>query len=263
MKHIEKSFVFTLLLSVLVCLSSCNQGKSKEREELEKGIAMANEECPIKVDGIGIMESMVLSGNTLTYNFSLDEEMSPTDNEAAMHKRMLNNALANERKSLLMFEKYGISLRYVFTSPSGKQAVVNISDKEIVDALNSNVSPSDAADDILQSELSSTKSQLPIDMGNGMTITDIILDDEVLIYVCTIDETTNRFSTDNFDRVQAKLAIKQDLGTPDASKQALLKNLINTKRELIYRYIGSKSGEKLDIVINLNDLREITKQQGI
>ena len=249
-------------LAIGVCFSSCKRGgeptygKPLEKTELVKGIAIANEQCPLDLEGIGTMESVELSGDTVIYNFTLDEEFDANANDEAMHDRMINSALANERKSLEMFNDNGISLRYVFTTPSDKRIIVIITKDEIEEALSRNVSSSEAAEEVLMSELASTKSTLPVNMGSGMTMTDVIMNDKNLIYVCTVDESLYSLSEEDFDRSAAKSAIKKELASPNITEQAMIRNLVNTNRNVVYRYVGNKSGKNIEVVISHNELRD-------
>ena len=44
--------------------------------------------------------------------------------------------------------------------------------------------------------------------------------------------------------------------SPNITEQAMIRNLVNTNRNVVYRYVGNKSGKNIEVVISHNELRD-------
>ena len=252
---------FIIILLVIISLSACLDNKSK----LKREIVLANCDCPTETPGVGRLDSLVLedNGNVVAYYYTIyedNEQLSVeiiNDNNELVKRKMINTALANNRQSLKMFQKYHAGLRYIFQEENtGKSAIITIPIEEIERSLEQPISQSQAAELALDDDLSVSKKSLPIEIDEGLQIVDLILDKNQLVYVVNVDENLYPLKAD-FDKEAAKQGIVEELNNPAPGMMTTLNNLVKTARGMVYRYVGSKSKKQIDIEISTIELRTI------
>lgn len=255
-----------MLIALLVTATafiSCFDNVNKSRLKWE--IATANRDCPTETPGVGRLDSLSLEDNdeVVAYYYTIyeDNEQLSVDavreNSDFVKRKMINTALANNRQSLQMFEKYHAGLRYVFRDEkTGKTAIIFIPIDEIEQALSQPLSQAQAAEMALKDDLIMSKKSLPINIDVGLKIVDFILDNNQLVYVVDVDEDRYPMS-DEFDIEGAKQGIIEELNNPAPGMTTTLNNLVKTARSMVYRYVGSKTKKQVDVEISTIELRTI------
>lgn len=104
----------------------------------------------------------------------------------------------------------------------------------------------------LELSLREARKELPMEVDEGLVVTKILKENKNVIYVCEVDE--NLYDIDEIKDL--KYEVKDDIIKElksDAETRELLNLIKNTDSRLIYRYIGDRTNQKVDIVINNYD----------
>jgi hypothetical protein len=133
---------------------------------------------------------------------------------------------------------------------------VDIPLEEIAHALEQELSKTEAANLALKDDLFMSKQALPMQVQEGLTIVDYILDDNQLVYVIDVDEDAFPISA-GFDKNVAKEGVMEGLSAQPAGMTSTMDNLVKTARGLTYRYVGNKTKTQIDIEITTLELRSI------
>ncbi|MGN0257066.1 MAG: hypothetical protein ACI4CA_01625 [Bacteroides sp.] len=94
---------------------------------------------------------------------------------------------------------------------------------------------------------------LPLDAGSGVTITEIYLTDNNLVYVALCDENLVNIEALN----QAKSQVKQGIlssATATSDARSIIELCIKAKRGMLYIYKGDTSGETCRVQITTSEL---------
>lgn len=151
---------------------------------------------------------------------------------------------------------------------SKKQITVKFTAKEIRSKLNSadNASDDSSADEksetssslaTLKSSVETGKNMLPMDLGNGITMTDMYLSNGSLYYIYEVDENQVPLASWNDEVIaNVKAAIINELKTSaqgDASNAQLIHLCSQTGTDIVYHYKGDQTGIEHDITVGSNE----------
>ena len=100
---------------------------------------------------------------------------------------------------------------------------------------------------------------LPMDLGNGITMTDMYLSNGSLYYIYEVDENQVPLASWNDEVIaNVKAAIINELKTGaqgDASNAQLIHLCSQTGTDIVYRYKGDQTGIEYDITVGSNELK--------
>lgn len=276
-------FMVAMLCFLAFGLTGC---QDSDKKLLEKTVEGVNEKCPIVVSPEIQIAKLELEEDYLTYYFDYSEQsyMLPYEIDASLKKELANQILnaisrfSGEEKEILdLLLKKEMGLKFVMDfKRSKKQITVKFTAKEIRSKLNSADNASDdtdnASDDSFADEESETssnlatlkssvetgKNMLPMDLGNGITMTDMYLSNGSLYYIYEVDENQVPLESWNDEVIaNVKAAIINELKTSaqgDASNAQLIHLCSQTGTDIVYRYKGDQTGIEYDITVGSNEL---------
>lgn len=291
MKEIRKNkwslslnqFMVAMLCFLDFGLTGC---QDSDKKLLEKTVEGVNEKCPIVVSPEIQIAKLELEEDYLTYYFDYSEQsyMLPDEIDASLKKELANQILnaisrfSGEEKEILdLLLKKEMGLKFVMDfKRSKKQITVKFTAKEIRSKLNSADNASDDADNAsddnfadeesetssnlatLKSSVETGKNLLPMDLGNGITMTDMYLSNGSLYYIYDVDENQVPLASWNDEVIaNVKAAIINELKTSaqgDASNAQLIHLCSQTGTDIVYRYKGDQTGIEYDITVGSNEL---------
>ncbi|MBO5749320.1 MAG: hypothetical protein J6R36_00025 [Bacteroidaceae bacterium] len=97
----------------------------------------------------------------------------------------------------------------------------------------------------------------PEDLGDGITMKDILLENGDVVYICEMDEEYYDIEGCNDPLIQAsmKAAIMEFIyNNEDASIDEFINIVKESEADIIYRCVGNVSGDGFDIVIDNSEL---------
>lgn len=97
----------------------------------------------------------------------------------------------------------------------------------------------------------------PEDLGDGITMKDILLENGDVVYICEMDEEYYDIEGCNDPLIQAsmKASIMEFIyNNEDASIDEFINIVKKSEADIIYRCVGNGSGDGFDIVIDNSEL---------
>lgn len=234
--------------------------QSSYENSIQSQISRLNRECPIPVaGGAGEIKSITLENKFVTYRMTyrtpymdidaLKRYPSATRDLCYLSFVMVQAQGSQVEKLVDELISNGIGIKVVFSDDAGNSFTSEMTPQYITEMKHDvQRNPSEALHDAIQLKLAMDNINLPIEAGEGMTMTNIELDNDNLVTNCIISE-------DIYD-----LDVLQEAS--DAVAQDFLQNAINdpgmtafldlckvSHTGLTYRIIGDKSKRQIDINI--------------
>lgn len=250
MKKVFSLFAAVAMLSM--ALVSC--GGNDHLKELAK---KANDECPISMGMMGEISSIEFDGKDIVYFASVDEDWVDLDvmkeNKEEAKQGILQYFTAPSKdvdEMLKELEKSDAGIKYVYEGKkSGKKVEIRLTVKEIKDAIANPMNP----EELLAQDVRVTNDECPMEVDEGMVITEILIEGSDVVYVCQVDETL--FDMDDFEtnREAAQAALEEYMASlaNDPSGKAFLNHCKNAGKDIVYRYQGTTTGKVSDFRIQL------------
>ena len=97
----------------------------------------------------------------------------------------------------------------------------------------------------------------PEDLGDGITMKDILLENGDVVYICEMDEEYYDIEGCNDPLIQAswKASIMEFIyNNEDASIDEFINKVKDSEADILYRCVGNVSGDGFDIVIDNSEL---------
>ncbi|HJD75336.1 MAG TPA: hypothetical protein K8W04_04670 [Bacteroides reticulotermitis] len=260
---IKKSHVFMLLsaLSLFMILVGCQQSKLKE------AIENANKQCPITLGETGEISSIVYDGQNVIYTLSINEAL--TDMEALKANPeslktsimlMLQDPTTDTKDlfTLMVQSKAGLHVTYI-GKDSGSKLTCELTHDELKGTLDTQVDSPENDLANLKSHLEIASRELPIQVNKDTRLEEVQLTDKSVIYVSHIDEAGYSLSKIKDSSIAIKRNIIETLSTAGQATHVFINNCVSCDRDIIYRYVGSQSGDHYDVTISIPELKDIIK----
>lgn len=242
--------------------------KTTNTEPFAAQIEKANQSCPIPVaGGAGYVSSIKLEDNNVTYYIHYNEKnnnpMLSKQNQENLKELLIMSLLCMNGQeygqgdflvSKLIDEGYG--LKVVYTDSNGKniESVATIDDlKSMKDKFHHN--PHEALYRILEMEVETERTSLPLKIDEGMFITNYGLDGKNIIITISMDEKLYSLNELKKQKDFLKQTILQE-GIRDPETKGLLDLCKVSHTGLIYRMTSSHSKKHCDILITSDEIRQ-------
>lgn len=177
-----------VLFFALTLTSVFSYGQS-QREFLRLALSAANSELPM-ANGFITIEKLELVGDDIVFYTTIDEEMVTLDELSSGYSRnksdVIANAFANNRDFAEVIKEYGVGVRYIISGNRSENKLdFQFSNEDLMVALDNPVQHNDFVNGIL----ADTNKGLPMDMGYGMQMTEIFMENNYLCYQIKVDES--------------------------------------------------------------------------
>lgn len=231
-------------------------------------VACANRDCPIPVAlGNGAVTAIHLENGFLTYYLSYDNPfynlMSGVDQEKVKDALLmcflcLNGQGGNQGDVLmdkLVEENFGLKI-IISSSAKGKfecSATVNE-----IQSLRKRfeLDPHEALYSLLSMSMEAERANLPMQIEEGIRMTDYSLDGENIVITAEMDESL--YSIDELNKnINAVKNSMIENGVKDADSKALLDLCKVSHTGLVYRYVGNNTHKQCNIVISSDEIRRL------
>jgi hypothetical protein len=223
-------------------------------------VARANRNCPIPIAlGNGAVTAIHLENGFLTYYLSYDNPfynlMSSVDPEKVKDALLmcflcLNGQGGNQGDVLmdkLVEENFGLKI-IISSSAKGKfecSATVNE-----IQSLRKRfeLDPHEALYSLLSMSMEAERANLPMQIEEGITMTDYSLDGENIVITAEMDESL--YSIDELNKnINAVKNSMIENGVNDADSKALFDMCKVSHTGLVYRYVGNHTQKQCNVVI--------------
>ena len=297
---IESRESYTFILEPNDIASILNDTDTTPEQALTEYVEMNKNACPIKIEKGMYMSDIKYENNVLTTIFSMDETEYSIDQlkENSKILRAINENIIrlNQDKMEVMVAKWLVALNsdkeiiykgntteksvsILFTADQLRQFLIgetDIIDTDIayevdsaaVDSLDAyvnmdyfDVDPKQAIEDYIQN----IKDACPLDMGDGMLVTDIKFVGNILIHEVTVDEVDEPVSSMKDPAAVAVIRAALSASICDVSEDDNMMHLvalwlIETNRGMGFEYKGKISKETVKVYFTCSELRKILKK---
>ncbi len=251
------SRVFVTLVSVVLLTCSCS-GNTK----LKLAVSAVDAQCPQSLSIAMELTHASYENNTVVYYYTVDEDYVNIDNMTANPEAQKNSVLAmfqnpdaNTKTFLDMVIEAKADVRYIYKGKtSGKEFSTTLTAAELQENLKKGATTSSEK---LSAALASTNSQMPLDTGSGIVLTQVEDCGDVVFYLASVnDEPTLKMISANAATVKENIvnSIKTLNGAVD---KVFFKLIVEAGKGLGYRYSAEGVDEPVDIIISNAELQEI------
>lgn len=250
-------------ISLAIVLFVCMALVSCKKSAIEQAVEALNKECPMDM-GVMTMEKAEFQDGNVYFHYIADETLM---NVSAMTKQpevlkasiltIYSNPNEDLRNFLQMMIEEKSDLHTIFKAKSSEDKVeIVFSDDELKTCLEDETT---TPEDKLKSLLQSTNLQFPMDLQNGMVITQCILEGNMVFYIFEIDEDVYDMKMLNkqLESGIGKQNIILTLKSSDDMTKKFVDAIVNANKGLGYRYVGTTSGKAVEVTLTNDELKEI------
>lgn len=251
----KRTIIWSMAMLIMaLLLGACAESK------LRMAVATMNRKCPLSLNEAGTLDEVTLDDNIIILKVTpSDAILEGLDEMPELPKLLTKNFLLGLKEGnaeiIKTMSDAQVKVRTVIISPnSSKEYVGEFSSEEIAELMNDKGNSLDAA---LQSFCETVNKLLPEDIEDGITQTEVLLEDDYLVYKYAIDESKESMS----EWKEMKNEIKRDLieiirtDPTNLGGRSFLELVIKTNRGLTFRYEGSTSKESVDVIITNTELK--------
>lgn len=259
MKKIQSYLSAFVCLTFAICLLvSCNSKVKKLKEEVET----ANKECPINIGGIISISSMTYldDENVVEFKMTTNESVLKVSALKKIPNALKDNIMlslmnSNESKKLLQeLVDCDTKLRITLAGQqSGEKFSIDLTVDEIKSSLNDKMTKSQRAHKMVECSIDITKAQLPLNMGNGITLTDYRIQGTDVVYTYTINDAV--FLSMKGNEEGMKENIRQSLTSMDPSLKGTMTPIADCGMGLVYKYASASTGESVEVSFTAAELK--------
>lgn len=253
--------LFVIWLFLLACVSS-SYSQDVSREEFENIIIEINSQLPMSMGPTMTWESMSMKDKEVFCKFQINDigntlsKMQLSEEQLKNNIKMMLAGSDDIKKLFLTVAALGLNYHVSMVSENtGVAKDVNLSPEELLKCVETGVSSDDKVIMILET----TKSQLPLTLAAGMTITKMIVQDGFLTTVIEVDE--NQYNLAGFQSKKALEGIENYANT-DMATQYQWQLFAEAGFGVRYTYIGSISKKSINLDIPNQRLKELLKEKN-
>ncbi len=273
--------IFKILLSaigiLLLCAAILSQvvktvfmpfiEHDRQRAEFAQSIERADRNCPIPVAlGKGAVTGIKLEDDYVTCYIAYDSDvtniLSKIDDEQKIREGILMsmlclNAQNGNMGDIVMdsLEKFGYGIRIIITQSGTGKFDFKASTEEIR-ALRQKYqyNPHEALFNLLSLSIEAERASLPLQIDEGMLLTDYSLDDENIVISVKCDEKIYSIDAISSNRELVKESIFKELDDP--SSKSLLDMCKISHTGIKYIFTGNRSHKTAEILFSSDEIRQ-------
>ena len=246
-----------LMGCVVVLLAGC-----LAENKLKLAVESANKRCPLSMGIAGDVESIEYEDGLVTYTLAINEQVSNlkalSENPDVVKRTIMTN-FANPASDLKPMHDLildaNASVRFVYKGKSSGESFEVTFTADDLKAAEDNTNPS--AEDKLYAEIEATNMQLPMQVDEVTVLEKLVVEGNSVVYLYLVDESRVSIDDMKSNTDATKENLKSMLMNGGPLVQAFLKKVVDTGRDLRYRYAGSESGESMEVVFTPADLQNI------
>lgn len=252
--------LFVIWLFLLACISR-SYSQDVSREEFENIIIGINSQLPMSMGPTMTWESMSMNDKEVFCKFQINDigntlsKMQLSEEQLKNNIKMMLAGSDDIKKLFVTVAALGLNYHVSMVSENtGVAQDVNLSPEELLKCVETGVS----SDDKVKMILETTKSQLPLTLAAGMTITKMIVQDGFLTTIVEIDE--NLYSLTHFQSQNALQGI-ENYAAIDLATHTQWEIFADAGLGVRYTYIGNISKKSINLDIPNHRLKELLKDE--
>ena len=260
-----KKSIFKFTMQVFVgCMMMILAGCSAQENKLAKIVKEANKQCPIEMEIGFSIERIAYENGNVVFTYVLNDEIVNVGNlkkNPDLLKQSVTASLSNPKgdvKALLdLATEENVSLHFVFKGKQKGEIVdVSLTPDELKTAANS---PSVTPEEKLKANVEAANATFPQVVDPSITVEKMVLEGSNVVYYYKVDEDIVGIDKLKSSSDGLKSNVRSALTFGGQAMAIFIEMVLDTDRGIVYRYVGNKSGEQLEILFAPDELREILK----
>lgn len=253
-------FVFFLIISLKMCLSSCYFNSKTENSVIVDAITTLRQESPFRMEGLGKVREIDYEGNTVLFQLWIQEDAANgMDVSKINHKKSLAKEIVSAQIGMLsdhmkdamkMISEQSFGLQVIVNGSDSNQGIIELTPNEISMAL-SNMPYKTQNDFSLGMVALTTRLLLPTQLDEITTWIDTKMTDSTFEYIYRLNDNGI-----DLNRIDMELLKNEKMAT-FRQNMDVLGNVVDlcksTHRNIICRYIGNRTNKTIDIVLTPTD----------
>lgn len=251
-----------ILMMVMVIAISC---ESNYRELLKKEITASNRQCPMHFGDAATLNSMKYDDtkNTVQFYYSIADynfEVFKQSPDVMKNQIMLSLKSDDTKELLNLMDKANSSLELIFKQMNGSEEItLTVTADELRGISNGSMNTAGDSRKRLENIIQMENTVCPYELEKGMTMNRVYLEGDKAVYECSVDEDLYDISLLRQMKGDVKEGI-EEVFKGDPTMQNAAEVFAENNIDVIYRYVGSSSGESCEIVFTPADFRSMTKK---
>lgn len=247
----------------LIMLTGCSDKKS----QLKLGIQMANKQCPISVGAAGEISSITFDGKDVIYTMLMNDEYAnlealeknPDSMKSAV-SAMFRNPQGDIKKMLDLIVETNSGVKFIYKGKtSGKEVECYLNTEDLKKLLDSKMSVNESNQKKLEELVNVTNVSCPMTIDEATVLEKLAIEGDNVVYIYKIDEEAVDMAALKSNKEEMKQNIKSSLNTSDPSLKNFLSACLNDNKNLVYRYTGDTSGDSMECVFEVSEIKELLK----
>lgn len=251
------------IVVVLLCFMASCRGAAKQN--LQKEVQAANVVCPFSVGMVGDITSITYDekSNEVGYEVLVAENIpfniSALNRIKFIVKKIMLESLMDSRSQMLVKMMADADAKLTYTYKSADYNVIlkiEITESEVKDVAAGKIEKV-TPQEMLQMSALTANVQCPMQIDRFTVMTSVDVEDGNLVYVYEVDERYVSINALRAAKTQLRAVIKNQLlsRSVDPSMSKLLQICKNAEANIVYKYVGEQTGDKMKIVLDPSELQ--------
>ena len=253
--NMKIKIIFAAIITVLLTTVSCVKPKVNDLVKSFK------KDCPISLGVTGSIDDMVIENNYVTFKvkfnddfvnikgISQNKEQFAANITKALNKSKTTASLMN----VLVDEGYGLKY-FMEGNPSGDTVSLYVTTDMLRE---SSKAPTTSKLDLLKTAIENTKMQMPMQVDELTTLTDMKLEGDNVVYIYEIEEDGFTISDIDINTVREATIEELENLNKDVVGHNFITLVVENDKNLIYRYKGKQSGQADEVSVSHAELSNI------
>lgn len=254
--------IFMMMSILVMTLTSCEDQSVKE---LKTVINKVQSECPMNMGMLGdVLDVKYLDdSHEVKIYYNINEEFIDIDafnknQELVQNNLKLAFATGDSRKLSEMIVKANAGLKVVYkNASSGRTCEVACSSEELKEMLARPLSETEIYEMIITNQVSMENARCPYAVEEGLMMQKVVDENGFIVYYADIDEDLYDISQLKHPEVMREMRSSVEEYFSEPMLERFITLLTSVNKGVIYRYVGNKSGETIDIVFTVDDLKTV------
>lgn len=247
-----------ICLALILLSGFAAMAQSLTYEEFEESVISTNAECPMAMGPTVELSSMSINRQYFTIRMKVNtfgNGLVKGLDDAQARDMAMKLVKGFGKESMQLFVDMQIGMRVVVNTDTDESKTITLSAKDLEEAMNSETTPMEAVEEYINN----SKRSFPMDMHNGMVMTDIYIKDGLVVNEITIDESV--YDINNFISRQTEMK-KNILKTleVDAVSLQFAQLFVNANLGMSYKYIGRTTRKSVEIKVPYAELKSMLSE---
>lgn len=242
-----------VVIGALLAFTGCTNKK------VQALVDEGNKSFPMQVSEGVMATGLTLEGDNIVFNYIVKKDAMDIDalenNKESMKSSlslMFNNGDSRKLVEIAVDEGVGLIFEYKVYD-SDRVLRIEMSPDEVKEILNTPSTPESR----LKALIDNSNLQLPSKIGDGLTLITINNDENNVVYVYETDEDKISLTSLKKNIKNVKAAVVEELKGQNVAEKTFMKAVVENNKGLVYQYRGNVSKKTVDVVINLDELKQI------